>query len=372
MTMRPTMRIAGYFLHLFPAPRPSEPGLNFLSLSRCLQLYKIISNSMRKPGWHMARIFAGIVACAGVWVSDTSAQGYPVKPIRIVVGFSAGGAADRIARMVAEKLPEHLGQPAIVENRPGAGSSMATERVATSPADGYTLLMLGASGAAQPALRAKLPYDLERDLAPVSLVVVGPFLLAVHPSVPARNVGELIALARSRPGKLNYGTNGVGGVVHLATELFNWMAKASIVHVAYKGASEYVVAVAIGEVDMSFSTIMSALPLLNAGKLRALAVTTAKRASLMPSIPTLGESGLTGYERSSWFGMLTPAGVPNEIIAQLNAVIGKVVNNPDMTKSFGRQGLEPQTGTSAQFAAFIRAEIAQNAKLIKLAGLKPE
>jgi len=317
-------------------------------------------------------IFAGIVTCAGLPVSDSPAQGYPVKPVRIVVGFPAGGAADIIARMVAQNFPEHLGQPAIVENRPGAGSSIATERVAASPADGYTLLMLGASGAAQPALHARLPYDLERDLAPVSLVVKGPFVLVVHPSVPAQNVAELIALARSRPGKLNYGSNGVGGVVHLAAELFNWMANTKIVHVSYKGAAEYVVAVAAGEIDMSFSTITAVLPLLKAGKLRALAVSSAKRASSMPSLPTLGESGLPGYDRSTWFGMLTPAGVPNDIIAQLNAVIGKVVNTPEMKEAFVQQGLEPQTGTPEQFAALIRGEIAQNARLIKLAGVKPE
>jgi tripartite-type tricarboxylate transporter receptor subunit TctC len=249
---------------------------------------------------------------------------------------------------------------------------MATERVAASPADGYTLLMLGASGAAQPALRAKLPYDLERDLAPVSLVVIAPFLLVVHPSVPARNVGDLIALARSRPGKLNYGSNGVGTVVHLAFELFNWMAKVNVVHVTYKGASEYVVAVAAGEVDMSLPTIASALPLLKVGKLRALAVTSAKRASLMPSMPTLDESGLPGYNRSTWFGMLTPAAVPKDIIALLNAVLGKIVNTSEMKEAFSQQGLEPQTGTPEQFAVLIRGEIAQNARLIKLAGAKTE
>ena len=209
-------------------------------------------------------------------------------------------------------------------------------------------------------------------MLPVSLVVTGPFVLVVHPSVPAQNVAELIALARSRPGKLNYGSNGVGGVVHLAAELFNWMAKTNIVHVTYKGAAEYVVAVAAGEIDMSFSTLTAVLPLLKAGKLRALAVSSAKRASLMPSLPALGESGLPGYDRSTWFGMLTPAGVPNDIIAQLNAVIGKVVNTPEMKEAFSQQGLEPQTGTPQQFAALIRGEIAQNARLIKLAGVKPE
>lgn len=274
--------------------------------------------------------------------------------------------------MVGQKLTERLGQSVIVENRPGAGSSIATERVAASPADGYTLLMLGASGAAQAALRARLPYDVERDLAPVTLVVIGPFVIVVHPSVPVRDIGQLIALARSRPGKLSYGSNGAGSVLHLAAELFNWMAKVKIEHVPYKGAAEYVVAVAAGEIDMSFTTITSALPLLNVGRLRAVAVTSARRTSMMPSLPTLAESGLTGYDRSSWFGMLTPAGVPKDIIAQLNEAIGRIVNAPETRDSLIQQGLEPQTGTPEQFAALIRNEIVQNARLIQLAGIKPE
>ena len=327
---------------------------------------------MRKPRRSLFRLFAGIVACANLSAFDALAQSYPVKPIRMIVGFAAGGATDATARMVAQKLSEHLGQPVVVENRTGAGGSIATERVAKSPADGYTLLLMPASGPIDSVLRAKLPYDLERDFAPVSLVVIGPYVLVVHPSVPARNVKELIALARSQPGKLSYGSAGVGSSAHLANELFNSMAKVSIVHVPYKGGAESVIANAAGEVDLNFASINTALPLLEAGKLRPLAVTSAKRSSLMPSIPTLDESGLPGYDRTGWWGVLAPAGVPKDIIAQLNAAIAKAVNTPEMKESLNKLGFEPQTSTPEQFAALIRSEIAQNATLIKTAGVKAE
>jgi tripartite-type tricarboxylate transporter receptor subunit TctC len=328
---------------------------------------------MRKPGRKIFRLFVGIVACINLSIFDSSAQNYPVKPIRMVVGYGAGGGADVTARMVAQKLSEHLGQPVVVENRLGATGSIAAERVATSPADGYTLLMLVSGDTVLPALRAKLPYDLERDFAPVSLVSIGTYLLVVHPSVPARAVQELIALARAQPGKLNYGSSGVGGATHLPGELFNLMAKVNIVHVPYKGGSaESVIAAASGQVDMTFASITSALPLLGVGKLRPLAVTSTKRASLMPSIPTLDESGLPGYDYSGWYGVIAPAGVPSDIIAWLNAVIVKAVNTPEMKESFNKQGREPQTNEPEQFAALIRSELAQNAKLAKLAGLKAE
>jgi tripartite-type tricarboxylate transporter receptor subunit TctC len=312
------------------------------------------------------------VACLNCAMPDSLAQPYPAKPIRMVVGFAAGGATDATARMVSQKLSEQLGQPVVVENRTGAGGSIATERVATSPADGYTLLLMPASGAIDSALRSKLPYDLERDFAAVSLVVIGAYVLVAHPSVPARTVAELTALARARPGKLNYGSAGVGSTMHLAAELYKLMARVDVVHVPYKGGADSVVANAAGQVDMSFPTLTTAVPLINAGKLRALAVTTVKRASLAPKIPTLDESGLKGYDRNGWFGVLAPAGVPKDIVARLNAVIAKAVNTPEMKESLARQGFEPQTGTPEAFAALIRGEIATNKKLIKLAGIKAE
>lgn len=327
---------------------------------------------MAKPGKNIVRSFAGIVACANLPVADSLAQGYPVRPIRMLVGFTVGGVADVTARLVAQKSSELLGQSVVVENRGGASGAIATEKVATSPADGYTLLMMTAADTVIPALRAKLPYDLERDLAPVSLVAIAPFVLVVPQSVPARTVKELIALARSRPGKLSYGSVGAGSTPHLAGELLKQMAGVDIVQVPYKGGGESVVATASGQVDIGFHSATATLPLLEAGKLRALAVTSAKRASFLPSIPTVAESGLPGYDRSSWEGVLAPAGVPKSTIARLNAAIGKIVDTVEMKESFKREGLEPQTNTPEQFAAFIHGEIAQNARLIKSIGVKPE
>ena len=327
---------------------------------------------MRKSERRLFQLLAGIVVCANLPAFDSWAQSYPAKPIRMVVGFAAGGATDATGRMVAQKLTAHLAQPVVVENRTGAGGSIATERVAASPADGHTLLLLPASGPIDSVLRPKLPYDLTRDFATISLVVIGPYMLVVHPSVPARNVKELVALARSKPGKLSYGSAGVGSSAHLANELFNSMAKVIMLHVPYKGAAESVVANASGEVDLNFTSINTALPLLKADRLRPLAVTSAKRSSSMPSLPTLDESGMPGYDRVGWWGVIAPAGVPKDIIAQLNATIAKAINTPEMKESLNKLGFEPHTSTPEQFAALIRTEIAQNIKLIKAVGVKAE
>jgi tripartite-type tricarboxylate transporter receptor subunit TctC len=319
------------------------------------------------------RIARPVIAlgCALV-VSLAAAQNYPTKPIRLIVGFPPGGGPDVTGRVIAQKLTDNLGQTMVVENRPGAAGFIALEKVATSTADGYTLLMMSSNDTALPALRSKLPFDLERDFAPVSLVTSGAMVLVVSSSMPARNVKELIALARAQPGKLKFGSGGAGGTVHLTAELFNSMAKVNILHVPYKGSADIVVAIAAGQIDMSFPSITIAQPLLDAGKLKALALTSAKRMSSVPSIPTLDESGLPGYDRYAWYGVAAPAGVPKTIIARLNAEIGKVVNTPEMKKSFEKQGLEVQTNTPEQYAAFIRSEIAQNAKLVQMAGVKPE
>ncbi len=310
--------------------------------------------------WCLAASMA--ISCA------VSAQSYPVKPVRIVVGFSAGGGTDITARMLAQKLSEYLGGRVVVENRPGSGGMIATEAVAKSPADGYTLLMVAAADVVQPALRAKLSYDLERDFAPISNVVVVPFALVSHPSVPARNVRELLALARAKPGRLNYASSGIGSSAHLSNELFNSMAKVSITHVPYKGVAEGVTALASGQIDMIFGSFPATLPLYEAGKIRMLAVSTLKRTSVMPALPTVNESGVPGYERYGWYGVIAPAGVSKEIITRLNAGIVKVVGMPDMRDMFVRQGLDPQTNTPEQFAAFIHSELVQTAKLVKASG----
>jgi tripartite-type tricarboxylate transporter receptor subunit TctC len=299
---------------------------------------------------------------------------WPAKPVRVVVGFSPGGIADVTVRLVAPKLSEALAQQVIVENRPGASGAIATERVAASPADGYTLLAPTAADAVIPVLRAKLPYHLERDLAPVSLVAVAPFVLVVHPSVPARNVKELIALARAQPGKLSYGSVGIGTTPHLSAEALKMMTRVDILHVPYKGGLDNVIANVSGLVDMVFASMPSLMPVIGSGnpRLRALAVTSARRASFAPALPTLNESGVPGYDRSSWVGMLAPAGVPKDIVIKVNAALVKVVNTAEMKESFGKQGLEAQTTTPEQFAAFISGQLEQNARLIKAIGLRQE
>jgi len=290
----------------------------------------------------------------------------------MIFGFGAGGAGDIAARLVAQKMSESLGQPVVVENRAGAGGSIADEQVARSPPDGHTLLFAAGAFATQPALRLKLPYDVERDFAPVSLVGITSFMLAVHPSVPVRDVKALIALARSQPGKLTFSSPGVGSSAHFAGELFKQMTGVKLLHVPYKGAAVAATAVAAGEIDIGFPSTAAGLPLLAAGKLRALAVTSSRRSSQMPSLPTLDESGLKGYQRLGWNGVLTQAAVPKDVIARLNAVIVKTIGAPEMKAALVKQGFEPQTGTPEQFAAFIRTELALNAKLAKFAGLKPE
>jgi tripartite-type tricarboxylate transporter receptor subunit TctC len=292
-------------------------------------------------------------------------QNYPVRTVRILVGFSAGGGTDISARGAAQKMTEFLGQPVIVENRPGSGGMIATEAVAKSAPDGYTLLMAAPADTVQPALRAKLPYDFERDLTPVSLVVTAPFALVVHPSVPARNVKELIELARAKPGQLNYASSGIGSSAHMSNEMFNSMAKVNIVHVPFKGTSEGIISVAGGTIDMVFSSFPPVLPLAEAKKVKVLAVSTLKRSALRPDLPTISESGLPGYERYGWYGVMAPSAVPKDVIARLNAAVVKAVATPELRESLSSQGLEPFSNTPEQFAAFLNRELAQNGAIIR-------
>ena len=301
-------------------------------------------------------------------------QTYPSKPVRIIIGYVPGGAADFTARLIAQKLqaPQQLAQPMIVESRAGAGSTLAIHRVATSAADGYTLLLISEGGLVQSARGAKLPYDLERDLSPVSFVAVGPQGLVVHPALPAKNVTELIVLARKSPGKMSFGSSGNGSAQHLAGELFNLMAKTRITHVPFKGGAQSSVATASGEIEMAFATIPSALPFIGSGKLRLLAITLPQRVSFLPQTPTLHEAGLPGYEYSAWYGVMAPAGTPPEIIARLNEAIVKVINAPDTKDLFNKGGLEPQTSTPREFAAFVKNQLEKSRKLTRLAGLGSE
>jgi len=327
---------------------------------------------MRSPRQYISLLCAGFAACAAFATPGASAQTFPAKPIRMVVGYTAGGPTDTTARMVAQKMSEHVGQPVIVDNRAGASGTLGKERVATSPPDGYTLLVMSSGDAIVQALFAKTPRDLELGFAPVTLMATGTYVLVVHPSVPVRNVKELVALAKSKPGKLTYGSSGIGSSVHLAGELLKVKANISMVHVPYKSSADSARAAAGGEVELSFPGIPGALPFMQTNKIRALAVTGMKRVGMMANVPTLNESGVPGYDRYGWYGLLAPVGTPKEIIARLNGAVNDVVNVADMKTALNVQGLEPQTNTPEQFAAFIQNEVAENAKLIKLIGLKAE
>src|SRR5688572_13176760 len=281
---------------------------------------------------------------------------YPAKPVRIVVGFAAGGGADILTRLLAPKLGDALGQPIVTDNRPGAAGNIAVEHVVKSAPDGYTLLM-GAPGlATSPSLYSKLPFDPARDLAAVSLVATVANLLVVHPSVPADSVRQLIVLAKAHPGKLNYASPGKGTSLHLAAELFRTMAGIDLVHIAYKGGAPAVADLLGGHVDLMFDVLPSSMPHVASGRLKALGITAEARSPLLPQVPTLAESGLSGYQAITWNGIVAPAGTPQQIIVRLNAAIGQVLRSTEMKDRLAAIATEPAPGSPEQFAAFLRAE----------------
>jgi tripartite-type tricarboxylate transporter receptor subunit TctC len=302
-------------------------------------------------------------------IGAASAQPYPDKPIRMVVPFPAGGTTDILARAVAQKLSESLGQQVIVDNKPGAGGNIGAQEVARSAPDGYTLVM-GTVGthAINPSLYKKMPYDHVKDFAPVSLVASVPNLLVVHPSVPVNSVKELIAYAKANPGKLNFASSGNGTSIHLSGELFKTMTGVQMTHVPYKGSAPAVTDLLGGQVQVMFDNMPSALPHAKAGKLKPLAVTSAKRFPGTPDIPTMAESGVPGYEASSWFGVLAPAGTPKEIVNKLSTEIAKALKTPEMKKKLEEQGAEAVGSTPEEFAAHIKAETAKWAKVVKESG----
>jgi tripartite-type tricarboxylate transporter receptor subunit TctC len=314
----------------------------------------------------------GITLAAQLAISEAPAQGYPNRPVFLVVGSGPGTGTDIIARLVAPKLSQLLGQQVLVDNRVGAAGLIANDRVAKAPPDGYTLAFASSNIIILSALRSSLPYDLERDFAPVSLVATGGLVLVVHPSVPTTSVKGLIALARSRPGKLTYGSVGVGSSAHMAGELFSLLAGVKLMHIPFKGTTESTVATISGEIDMNIISFASALSFISAGKFRPLGVTTAQRAASLPSVPTLIESGVPDYEYFFWASVLAPAAVPKNVVEQLNAAIDKAVNTPDMKEALSKQGIEPKTNTPEQFAAFIRNDLARHVKLVKASGMKVE
>ena len=320
----------------------------------------------------MARISLALALFVSVLITPAFAQeSYPNRPVRLVVGFSAGGSTDVIARLVAKSMSEPRGQPVVVDNRAGAGGGIAIEAVAKAPADGYTLLMLTASSTTLGLVR-KVLFDVERDFIPISQIAVGPQVLAVTSTASIRNLQELIAKAKEQPGRLSYGTSGAGTPSHLAGVMLEQIAKVQTIHIPYKGSSENIIATASGDVTMSFTDAVSTMPMLQSGKAIALGVTTAKRASFLPNVPTLEEAGLKGLVLPLFFGVGAPTGTPPQIIAKLHAAISKTVSSPDMREPFNKLGVDPQGSTPAEFKAFLRAEVEKNAQLIKASGMKVE
>jgi tripartite-type tricarboxylate transporter receptor subunit TctC len=304
--------------------------------------------------------------------SSASAQPYPAKSVRVIAGFPPGSGADITARVIGARLSEALGQQIVVDNRPGAASNIAAELAAKSPADGYTLFIGTVANTINATLYSKLPFDFVRDFAPVALTTAAPNVLVLHPSVPASSVKELIALARSRPGQLNFASAGTGTAPHLSGELFNAMAGVRMVHIPYKGSPQAVTDLLAGEVALMFSPSSTVLPHVKTGRLRALAVTTAARLPSLPELPTVAESGLKGYETITWFGFVVPAKTPQAIVVRLNAEIVKVLALPEVRNLFASQGIETLGGTPDHFASYIRDEIAKWAKAIRLSGAKAD
>jgi tripartite-type tricarboxylate transporter receptor subunit TctC len=301
-----------------------------------------------------------------------SQSGYPVRPVRMIAPSSAGGPTDIVARAIGQGLAAVLGQQVVVDNRAGAGGSIGAELVARAAPDGYTV-MISHSGplAIEPLLHAKPAYDPAKDFAPISLVAASPYLLLVNPSVPAKSVKELVALAKARPGKLNYASGGPGTGIHMAGELFNLVAGTQITHVPYKGAGPGMTALLAGEVDMMFNGVSAALPQVRGGKLRALAVASAKRSALLPDLPSISESGLS-FDTAGWYGFVAPRGTPAGITSKLHADVVKALNAPEIKERLSSLGIEPIGTTPAEFATFLREELSKWSKVIKATGIKVE
>jgi tripartite-type tricarboxylate transporter receptor subunit TctC len=314
-------------------------------------------------------IAAGCVAAAG----SASGQGYPNKPIRIVVPQAPGGGNDTIARMISHKLTPALKQQVVADNRPGAGGMIAAELVAKAAPDGYTLLLGNmATLTIIPNIQKKIPYDPLKDFDPVSLIASAPHLLVVHPSVPVNSVKQLIALAKAKPDQLNYASNGIGSTTHLATELFKLMTGTRIVHVPYKGLSPALTDLLSGQMQLMFSSAVAMLPHVKSGRLRALAMTGAKRSPSIPDIPTVAESGVRDYEAGSWYGIVAPAGTARPIIDLLNREIVAAIKSPDIFDRLTLEAVTPVGNTPEEFAAYIRVEHARIAKVVKASSAKFE
>jgi tripartite-type tricarboxylate transporter receptor subunit TctC len=316
------------------------------------------------------RTFGGMVAVLLACIAlGAQAENYPSKPIKLIVPFPAAGTTDFLARILGQELTKAWGQQVIVDNRPGAGGNIGSDLVAKSAPDGYTLVM-GAVGthAINASLYKKMPYDTVKDFAPITLIAMVPNILVVHPAVPAKSVKELIEYAKANPGKLNFASSGNGTSVHLSGELFKTMAGVSMTHVPYKGSAQALPDLLGGQVQLMFDNMPSMLPHVKAGKLRALAVTSSKRSPAMPDLPTIAEAGVAGYEASSWFGVLAPAGTPSAIVTKLNGEIVRILGLPEIKERLSSQGAEPVGNSPEQFAAYITAEMTKWGNVVKVSG----
>jgi tripartite-type tricarboxylate transporter receptor subunit TctC len=316
-------------------------------------------------------LFAAGAALLLAATVPAAAQSYPTKTIRLVVPFPPGGGSDTMGRIVGQKLGERLGQQVVVDNRPGAGGSIGADAVAKAAPDGYTLLLGSASEIAQyPNVNPRLPYDPQRDLAPVTLVGNVPLLLVVHPSLPVKNVRDVVALAQKMPGQINFSSAGNGSTTHLAVELLNLMTGVKMAHVPYKGSVPAVTDLVAGNVQLGIPTMPAALPFVRSGRLKAVAVSTAKRSSALFDVPTIAESGVRGYDAVLWTGLLAPAATPKPLVARLHGELAKIVAMDDVKEALAKQGAEAAVSTPDEFAAYIRSELAKWAKVVKAADIR--
>ena len=314
-----------------------------------------------------------MVLLTSLWTTPVVAQNYPSKPIRLIVPYAPGGGNDTLSRAIGQKLTQSLGQPLVVDNRPGSGGVIGADIVAKAAPDGYTLLMASSELAVSVSLIATLPYDPLRDFAPVARVGETSYLLVVHPSLSSKSVAELIALAKARPGQLNYASAGVGSPLHLAAELFKWMTGTNLVQVTYKGGAPAVTATLAGETQVVFGSVTTTLQLAKAGRLRALAVTSAKRSPLVPDLPTVAEAGVPGYELVNWYGVLAPARTPKVIVSRLASELAQIMAMPDIReRALQNQGIEAVASTTEEFAAVLKNEVAKWRKLTKAVGIRAE
>jgi tripartite-type tricarboxylate transporter receptor subunit TctC len=300
------------------------------------------------------------------------AQSYPTHAVRVIVPFAPGGSLDVVGRVLFDKMSQLIGQQVVMDFRPGASGNIGTEIAARATPDGYTLLLNTLPLVVNPSLYRKLPFDVAKDLAPISLIGSAPFVLVIHPSLPVKSVKELVALAKAQPGKLNYASAGIGTNLHVAAELFKNLTKTDIVHIGYKGGGPALVATLSGETGLSFLSIPAALPHMQAGRLRALATTGAKRTPSLPDLPTIAEAGVPGYEFSSWWGVLAPAGTPPAAIATFNDYVVKATRTPEVRKRFSDEGVEIIASSPAEFGAHIKRELARWAKVVKDNHIEPQ